>query len=350
MPFNRPTLTDLIDRARDDLDGRLEGADSRLRRSALGVLARTHAGAMHGAYGHLDYAARQLMPDTADGEHLARWASVWGVERKAAAAAAGGVALTGINGTLVDEGAVLQRGDGVEYVTTADATIVGGVATAPIEAVAAGVAGRALAGVDLVFVSPVAGVSAQAVVAVGGVTGGLDQESDDALRVRLLDRIRSQPKGGAANDYKRWALEVPEVTRAWVYPAKNGLGTVGVAFVMDGRPDIIPEAGDVAAVEAHIGERRPVTADVEVFAPDPDALALTIALTPDTAEIRAAIAAALQDLLAREAEPGGTILISHIREAISGAAGETDHVLTVPSANFTSGAGEIAVLGAITWS
>lgn len=350
MPFNRPTLTELLDRARDDLDGRLPGADSRLRRSALGYLARTHAGALHGAYGHLDYAARQLMPDTADGEHLARWASIWAVERKAAAAAAGSATLSGLNGSEVDAGAVLQRGDGVEYVTTADATIVGGAATVPIEAVAAGVAGEALAGVALVFVSPSAGVSAQALVAVGGVVGGLDQESDEALRVRLLDRIRSQPKGGALNDYRRWALEVPEVTRAWVYPAMNGLGTVGVAFVMDGREDIIPEPADVDAVEAYIADRRPVTADVEVFAPTPDPLALTIDLTPDTAEVRAAIAAALQDLLAREAEPGGTILISHIREAISGAAGETDHVLTVPSANFASAAGEIAVLGAITWS
>lgn len=349
MPFSRPTLTTLIDRARADLDSRLPGADSRLRRSALDVLARVHAGGLHGLYGYVDWAARQLMPDTADAEHLDRWASVWGVARKEAVAAAGEVALTGDNGVEVPAGSVLQRGDGADYVTTADVTIAMGVATAAVEAVTAGAAGDALAGVTLTFVSPIAGVSSTATVNAPGLSEGLDQEADPALRERLLERIRQQPRGGAANDYVRWAKEVPEVTRAWVYPEKNGLGTVGVAFVMDGRPVIIPEPADVAAVDAWIADRRPVTADVETFAPTADPLDLTIELTPDSTEVRVAVEASLLDLLAREAEPGGTILISHIREAVSVAAGETDHILTVPSANVVAAAGDIAVLGTITW-
>lgn len=349
MPFSRPTLTAIIDRARADLDARLPGADSRLRRSALDVLARMLGGGVHGVYGYMDWAARQLMPDTADAEHLDRWASVWGVARKEAVASAGTVGLTGTDGVEVPAGGILQRGDGAEYVTLADVTIAAGVATADVEAVTAAAGGDALAGVTLTFVSPIAGVSSTATVAAPGLAGGLDQEADDSLRARLLERIRQQPRGGAATDYVRWAKEVPEVTRAWVYPEMNGLGTVGVAFVMDGREDLIPEAGDVTAVEAWIEARRPVTAEVEVFAPVADALALTIQLTTDSAGIRTAVAASLEDLLAREAEPGGTILLSHIREAISTAAGETDHILTVPSANFVSPDGEIAVLGTITW-
>lgn len=349
MPFSRPTLTTLIDRARGDLDGRLPGADSRLRRSVLDVLARMHAGGLHGVYGYMDWAARQLMPDTAEADHLDRWSSVWGVSRKAAVAATGDLTLTGDNGVEILAGALLQRGDGVDYVTLADVTIAGGVATVAAEAVAAGADGNADTGIALTFVSPVAGVSSTATVAGPGITAGLDQEDDESLRGRLLERIRQQPRGGAATDYVRWAKEVPEVTRAWVYPEKNGLGTVGVAFVMDGRADIIPLAGDVTAVDDWIADRRPVTADVEVFAPVADPMDLTIELTPDTADVRTAVEAALGDLLAREAEPGGTILLSHIREAISIAAGETDHVLTVPAANYVSSAGEIAVLGTITW-
>ena len=48
MSFTRPTLTELIGRSQDDIDARLPGADSRLRRSAVGVLATVHAGAVHG--------------------------------------------------------------------------------------------------------------------------------------------------------------------------------------------------------------------------------------------------------------------------------------------------------------
>ena len=63
-----------------------------------------------------------------------------------------------------------------------------------------------------------------------------------------------------------------------------------------------------------------------------------------------AVEAELRDLLARDAEPGGTILISRIREAVSIAAGETDNVVSTPTANVTHAAGELAVLGVITWT
>lgn len=349
MPFARATLSQLITRANDDFDARLPGADSRLRRNVLDVLARTHAGGMHGLYGYLDHIALQSLPDTATGEVLLRWATVFDVEPKVAEPSVGLASLTGVNGSVVAAGAVLQRLDGVEYVTTADATIAAGVASAAIEAVVPGQAGNASAGVSLAFASPVAGVASAAVVGLGGLTGGADAEAEDALRVRLLERLREPPHGGNAADYVRWAKQVPGVTRAWVYPLLNGLGTVGVTFVMDGRAVIIPLAGDVAAVDAWIAPLRPVTADVDVFAPTPIALNLTIDLTPDTAEGRLAVQAELQDLLARDAQPGGTILLSRIREAVSVAAGETNNIVSVPSADVTHTAGQLAVLGVITW-
>ncbi|QQQ19663.1 baseplate J/gp47 family protein [Brevundimonas vitis] len=350
MPFERPSLTELATRADADFDARLPKADSRQRRSVLGVLGRVHAGAVHGLYGFLADNALQGLPDTATGEVLLRWAATFGVEIKVAEPAAGLVNLTGSNGSEVDAGAVLQRLDGTEYVTTAGAVIADGVAQVPVEAVVAGAGGLAIAGVALTFASPVAGVSAAAFVAAAGLTGGVDAESPEAVRGRLLDRLRQPPHGGNAADYVRWAREVPGVTRAWVYPLMNGLGTVGVTFVMDGREDLIPEVGDVADVAAWIADRRPVTAEVEVFAPDPVPLDLTIDLTPDTPEGRLAVEAELRDLLARDAEPAGTILISRIREAVSIAAGESDNVVTSPTANVTHAAGELAVLGTITWS
>jgi uncharacterized phage protein gp47/JayE len=350
MSFARPTLSDLIARDRADLDARLPGADSRLRRSTLDVLARTHAGALHGAYGYLDYIAEQILPDTADAEHLARWATIFGLTRKAAVLAAGTATLTGTNGIVAPAGTVLMRADGARYLITADATIAGGTAAASIEAEDAGADAGMDTGQQLTFASPIAGIQAIATIAAPGIAGGLDEEDDASLRARLLARIAQQPAGGAEGDYIRWAREVPEVTRAWVYPNMNGLGTVGLTFTMDGRDNIIPLTADVNAVAAHIDPLRPVTADVDVFAPVADPLNFTIDLTPDTTAVRNAVAAELRDLIAREAEPGGTLLISHIREAISIAAGETDHVLTAPSANVTAAAGEITVFGAITWA
>lgn len=349
MTFVRPTLSQLIARAQGDIDGRLPGADSRLRFSTLDVLARVHAGAMHGAYGMLDDIAR-FLPDVAESDRLRRWCAIFGLTPKSAIAATGTATLTGTDAITVPAGTILVRADGGRYVITADATIASGSAVASITAEGEGTAGAMEAGQSLTFLSPIAGVTAIATVDAGGLVGGADDETDDALRSRLLLRLRNPVRGGAASDYVSWALEVAEVTRAWVYENWNGLGTVKVLFVMDGRPNIIPTGDDVALVAAHIAPLRPVCADLTVAAPVATPLDLTIHLVPDTTATRAAVSAELADLIAREAEPGGTILLSHIREAISLAAGETDHTLTVPSGNVTAAAGHISTFGTITWA
>ena len=147
----------------------------------------------------------------------------------------------------------------------------------------------------------------------------------------------------------QWALEVPGVTRAWVYPLEQGSGTVVVRFVRDGDASIIPDAAAVALVQAHIDAVRPVTAAATVLAPVASPVNYQIQLTPNTAAVRAAVEAELRDLHLREAIPSGTLLLSHINEAISIAAGETDHVLVAPVANVSPGVGYIATFGSITW-
>lgn len=350
MPFNRPTLAELADRASTDIEAALPGADARLRRSNLNVLARVHAGALHGVYGYLAWLAEQLMVDTAETVFLDRYAGIWGVLRVPAAYASGLVNVTGTTGAVVPAGASLRRSDGVAYAATADATLVAGLAAVPVAAVVAGVAGNADALTQMAFAQPVAGVASAALVALEGITQGADRETDEALRARVLARIQQPPQGGAASDYVAWALQVPGVTRAWVYPLEGGVGTVTVRFVRDGDASFIPDSAEVAAVQAFINERRPVTAQVTVAAPVAAPLNMSIALTPNTAAVRAAVQAEVADLLRREARPGGTILVSQLREAISVAAGETNNVLSSPLADVTHAVGQMPTLGTITWA
>ena len=350
MPFERPDLATLVSRAQADTAARLPGVDPALRRSLVGVLSAVRAGSVHGLFGYLDWLARQLMPDTAELEHLERWASIWKLPRLAATAAVGQASFTGLNGSAIPLGTLLLRADGREYATTEEALIAAGVATAPVQAVVAGVDGNAGPGILLNLVSPVSGVQPQASVA-DGLTGGADAETDDSLRVRLLLRIRKPPKAGANDDYATWARDnCPGVTRAWTSAKELGAGTVTLRFVMDGTyADGIPQAEDVAMVQAVLDALRPVTAELFVVAPVPQSLGLSIRLTPDLASVRAAVEAELRDMLLAEAVPGGTILISHVREAISIALGETDHVLLAPTEDVVCAAGEIAVVGEIDW-
>jgi uncharacterized phage protein gp47/JayE len=353
MPFARPTVQDLITRIQTDVESRLPGSDARLRRNLLYVLARVQAGAVHGLYGHLDWLARQILPDTADAEYLARWADIWGITRLAAVAATGDVTITGTTGAVIPAGTALQASDGTAYTTDAEATLAAGTATAAVTADTAGSAGTQDAGVTLSLVSPISGVNSQATVAAGGLAGGADSETDTALRARLLARIQQPPHGGAAADYIAWALEAhPDVTDAWAYPAEAGLGTVTVRLMTYGATaDGIPTQTVIDAVQAHIDTVRPVTAVPYALGPVAVPFDVTISgITPNTQAVKDAVEAEIADLLLRAAEPGGTILVSQLREAISIAADETDHVLVSPVADVTHATGEIATMGTVTWS
>lgn len=349
MTFIRPTLSDLIERARADIESRLPGADTRLRHSLLDVLTRLHGGAASGLYGYIDWVARQIPFDTAEGDILARWASIWGVQRKAAVGAAGTVRFAGANGAVVPAGAELTRIDGSAYVTAAAVTIAGGEAIAAVEAVDGGPATDMATDSQLTLSSAIAGVNAVATVQSPGLTGGADEESDADLLGRFLQRVRQPPEGGSVSDYERWALQLPEVTRAWVYPAYVGVGTVGITFVLDGRENIFPLSADLLAMEAHLDALKPVTAELAVFAPVPRPVDMIIRLTPNTTPVQEAVLAELDDLFARDAQPGGTLRLSRIREAISLAQGETFHDLELPSVDPVSGPGEMLTLGEVTF-
>lgn len=350
MPFARPTLPELIDRVITDISGRVTGVESAvLRRSLLGIIGRSEAGAVHMLYGFLEWAARQAIIDTAEKEYLERWAGIWKVFRKAADFSTGPALLSGTVGSTILAGTILQRQDGVQYRVLADGTFTGTTLQPTVVAVEAGAAGDTVAGTPLFLLSPVAGVQSTGAAA-ADIEGGLDVETDPQLLARLLQRIRQPPHGGAASDYELWALEVPGVTRVWVYPLQMGAGTVTVLFVCDGETDIIPTPAKVAEVKAYIDARRPVTAELFVVAPVADPLDMIVKLSPNTAAVQAAVRAEVADLIVRDAKPGAPTLISRLREAVSLAAGESDNAITSPTADVVHSTGHMAVPGTITFS
>lgn len=352
--LERPTFTEILTRVQSDIDSRLEGADSHLRRSVLNTLSYIEAGTAHGLYGFIAFLARQIFPDSAEGEYLNRWGVIWGVERRQAVSAKGAVTFTGDDGTVIPAGAELQRSDLTLFTTDATVTIASGVAVAQVTAEVAGEAGNTAQGSIFAFVSPIANIDSQALVNTGGLVGGVDVEDDDSYLERLLERIQQPPQGGSAQDYVIWAKEIPGVTDVWVRPLEDGPGTVTVYFMMyDAYPDGVPESGDVATVQAHIEEVKPVTAIVTVRAPIGVELDFTVDLTLNPgyveADVEDAVEASLKDMLRRDAEPGGTINLSRITEAINLTEGVYSSIVTVPSGNVTVDDNEISTMGTVTW-
>lgn len=351
MPIQRPTLPDLKTRTASDMQSRL-GLGPLLPRSTLKVISEVVAGSAHQLYGYIAWAINQLFPDSAEAEYLNRWATIYGVQRNAATFAMGNVTFSGTAGSVIPSGTVLQRGDGLQYTTTAEVTLVGSPAAGTVGVISllAGLNNNTATGQNLSMVSPISGVSGVVTVASGGLAGGADTESDANLRSRLMLRLSTPPQGGARNDYLQWALSVAGVTRAWVYPLNQGAGTVGVTFVTDGEASPIPSAQKVTEVQNYINARRPVTANVTVFAPTPQPLNLAITISPNTQAVKDAVVAELKDLFSRTSVPGGTIYKSKLDEAISIAPGEFNHVLTAPTADVVAPAGTLITLGTITWS
>ena len=360
MPFSRPSLSTLRGQAKAHFQVEISGFDPTLPRTVLGVTADLQAAMAHGAHAHLAWVARQAIPATAEADMMEVWASVWGLARRAATRAAGPVVVTGTDGTDVPAETQFTRG-GLVYRVTTGATIAAGSAIVTVEAVLPGAAANAPETAPVRFLATVPGADGEAQAGTGGLVGGADAEPDADLRARLLERIRKPPAGGAAHDYRAWAFAVAGVTRVWVEPEEQGPGTVVVRFMMDdvraaqqGIPqgtDSPAPTGDQALVFDAIDPVRPVTADVFVVAPVAVPLAVTVTgLDPDTPAIRAAIEASLADMLHRRAEPGVVLSRSWVAEAVSAGAGENRHVLTVPAADIVHGAGEIPVMGTVTYA
>lgn len=310
----------------------LSALDLDLARSNIKALAFVQGAGLHGAYRYLrDFIARQAVPSLSSGAFLDGWLSTYGMARKPATAATGTLAGTGVNGTTLPSGTLLQTEGGAQFRTTAGAVVAGGAVAPAVQALVDGAAGNLPAATTLRLVSPVAGIDS-AFTATAGLAGGADLESDALALARLAQRLAFPPMGGAPADYARWALEVAGITRAWGIRNPSGPTTAGVIIMADvaGVP-ALPNTAQRDAVYDYIRDPlRGPPDELFVIIPTLVPVDVEIALYPDSPELRTAVQAALADLFFREAAPGQSIPHSHLVAEISGVVGEYNHTISSP--------------------
>ena len=354
MPWQTPSLKDVRGLVRDNIRSYLPGADASVPNSVLRVLGDAQGGLCHLNLQYLDWLALQLLPDTAETEWLDRHGDIWlvnadsSVGRKQATFAEGMASFEGTDGTVIPAGTVLTAATtGMDYETTAEITI-GAVATeGEIRALDAGSGGNLTEGDALGSLVP--GVISITAI---NVTGGVDQENDDDLRARILQRIRNPAMGGAVADYVTWALAVPGVTRAWA-AAEQGPGTITVRFLMDelrALDDGWPQPTDVQTVHDYINLKRPVAVkDTYVVAPIKEFVDVTIEnLVPESAE--GAVEQSLRDMLFQMAAPGQTIYAAWISYAIMNAPEVQSFKLVTTQDWVMPSLGHMAVLGTLLFN
>lgn len=334
----------------------LQAVANQLPQAAVGadsdhaVRASAVAATVESLHQHVWWLSRQLFADTAEVDYLERLATQYGVQRKPPAVATGTVTVSGTAGATVEQGLQLQTAGGALYALTASAVVGGGGSVnVPASALVGGSAGNLAVGTTLTLSNPGVGLAAGAVVVT--MTGGDEAETDASLRDRLLSQLRDAPAGGSASDYRRWALEVAGVDRAFVFGARRGLGTVDVVVMT---ADGLPTTGLIEEVEDHLDTRRPVTADLLVLMPDlvtvnvvADVVLHGVLLANAQAAARAAIAAYVQSLA-----PGATVYRSRLIAAIQDVPGVVTVDVTTPAADVETTVDaltvELAELGTVT--
>jgi uncharacterized phage protein gp47/JayE len=334
MSFPIPTLEQireaiLIDwRNQDNLVTIAVDSDNYIRASGI-------ASAITGLYQFASWGINQYFPDTADAENLARFASTRGIIRKPAVGAIGTIQFTGTIGAGIPLGSIVQTTDGKQFHTTAPGVIDGtGTTSVAAAAVNVGPVGNQPDNTPGVLQTAPAGIIPAVLLL--QMSGGVDDESLASLLTRVLDHLRQPPAGGNKYDYPRWALDVPGVTAAYIYPTRRGVGSVDLAILSNGLP---PSDALRVQVAAYIDERVPVGTDFMVLAPQlvPVAVTATVILDDDAdfATVLARINAGLVAYFA-SLRPGDTARRTRIQTILGDVDGILDYDLTAPAANVST--------------
>lgn len=363
MPWTTPTLRQVREMVRDDIATSLSGAVM-VGNSVLRVIADAQAGLARLCLKFIEWLSLQIFVYTAEKEWLDRHGDIWLVNadgstgRKAPGLASGTVTFEGTPGISVPEGTEIIAANGVSYETLEEITLGDGPTEVAVRALNEGEAGNLEAGTLIAIAIPLSGVNSSATVV--DLRGGIEEESDDDLRARILFRIQKPPQGGDADDYVYWATRVPAVTRAWSAPREMGMGTITLRFMCDGLRadnDGFPIDDDIDVVTDYLDTVRPVAIrDFFVEAPVPEPINFSVHLVKDSMTLRANVEDSVHAMLHERAKPahaingelqsGTTIYNAWVSEAIARVT--TEFTLYMDDHDMPHN-GALAVLGTVTY-
>ena len=88
------------------------------------------------------------------------------------------------------------------------------------------------------------------------ITPAIDEETDDALRSRIREKISGPAENGNRAQYKSWCESIEGVGRAFIYPLKYGPNTVEAILIS---PEGLPVASSIVDnVQEYIDPMNPV--------------------------------------------------------------------------------------------
>lgn len=251
--------------------------------SDIGIRLKVLAGEIFSLYNGMEWISRQCFAQTAVGESLDLHAGQRGLVRKEAVPAGGALLFSRATGLRYDvqipKGTVCaaQGDSSTRFVTTEDAVLPSQELSVlvPAEAQQGGKDTNAAAEKITVLVTPPAGI--EAVTNPEPFTGGMNAETDEELRKRILDSYAEISNGTNAEFYRKRALQHEGVYSAGVIARENGAGTVSVYLAGQGGPVSTAVAQEV---QKELSQLREINVDVTVSPAVKKECTLLLGVTP----------------------------------------------------------------------
>lgn len=319
----------------------------------MAVRMQATAAQIYSLYAYNDWVKRQCFPQSATGEYLDYHAQMRGITRNEATYASGIIRFrideARQSPVPIPEGTVCLTTSGLEFKTVSAGEIVPGETYCDVPAVAMepGVNGN-VAENSITFMAQ-APMGITACTNIERFTGGVQPETDESLRGRILESYNRLPNGANAAYYEKIVMDMDDVASVKVLAKRRGLGTVDVVVTSG---DGIPTQDLVTKIQDRLDELREICVDVKVLAPKPVTVDLSVKLSctegsyGDTAE---RVKAALENFFDGDIL-GKSVYIAKLGSVIFGTEGVDNYKILSPAEDVAIAADELAVCGSISVS
>ena len=212
---------------------------------------------------------RQCFPQSAEGQYLDSHGFARNILRKAGEKAKGEISFfvnaPAKNDIYIPAGTVCMTASGISFETLSSGIIAAGEKVCTVSACALETGKEYNVPRASVIFMTNAPLGVEGCTNASNFTGGADEESDEALRARILESYRALSNGANAAWYEKTALAVAGVADVSVVPCARGVGTVDVVITSNNG---LPSDELIANVQNVFEEKREICVDVQVCAPN----------------------------------------------------------------------------------
>jgi len=234
--FKKPTIQEIYNTIINDYKTRTNVKVPILKRALIKCFAYAIAGIVSLIWNFAEWQYLQIFIETCGFEALKRWGNLVDVNYRLGTKAVLKIKLENVSKSEIPAGTIWKNLDnGLIYksLTTINTNIIANTTKDTIttsiflnvECSSSGEIGNLLNDSKLNLINPVAGVPETAIVHSTEIIGTENENIED-YRIRVLNRYKRKPQGGAAIDYYNWTTEVAGIADCLPYVLQNGLITL----------------------------------------------------------------------------------------------------------------------------